>query len=36
VNLGKTIDGSGIIRAVEKAQLFDPRREKHTFEEAMK
>jgi hypothetical protein len=28
VTLGKTTDGSGIIRAAEKAQLFDPRREK--------
>jgi hypothetical protein len=34
VTPGKTTDGSGIRRAVEKAQLLDPRREKHTFEEA--
>jgi hypothetical protein len=36
VTPGKIVDGSGIIRAVEKAQLFDPRRERHTFEEARK
>jgi hypothetical protein len=34
VNPGKAIDGSGIRRASEKAPLFDPRKEKHTFEEA--
>jgi hypothetical protein len=34
VTPGKTKDGSGIRRATEKAQLFDPRREKHNFEEA--
>jgi hypothetical protein len=33
VTLGKTIDGSGIRRASEKVPLFDPRKEKHTFEE---
>ena len=31
-----TIEGSGIRRAIEKAQLFDPRRERNTFEEARK
>jgi hypothetical protein len=36
VTLGKTAEGSGIRRAAEKAQLFDPRRERHTFEEARK
>jgi len=33
VTPGKTIDGSGIRRASEKVPLFDPRKEKHTFEE---
>jgi hypothetical protein len=32
----KIAEGSGIIRAAEKTQLFDPRRERHTFEEARK
>jgi hypothetical protein len=32
----KTIEGSVIRRVVEKAQLFDPRKERHTFEEARK
>jgi hypothetical protein len=32
VTLGKTTDGSWIIRASEKTPLFDPRKEKHTFE----
>jgi hypothetical protein len=36
VTPGNTAEGSGIRRAVEKAQLFDPRRERHTFEEARK
>jgi hypothetical protein len=36
VTPGKTTEGSGIRRAAEKAQLFDPRRERHTFEEARK
>jgi hypothetical protein len=36
VTLGKTTEGSGIIRVAEKTQLFDPRRERHTFEEARK
>jgi hypothetical protein len=36
VTPGKTAEGSGIRRAAEKAQLFDPRRERHTFEEARK
>jgi hypothetical protein len=36
VTLGKTTEGSGIIRAAEKAQFFYPRRERHTFEEARK
>ena len=30
----KTIEGSGIKRVVEKTQLFDPRKERQTFEEA--
>jgi hypothetical protein len=30
----KTTNGSRIIRDSEKAPLFDPRKEKHTFEEA--
>jgi hypothetical protein len=34
VTSGNTIDGSGIKRASKKAPLFDPRKEKHTFEEA--
>jgi hypothetical protein len=34
VTPGKTTDGSGIKRASEKVPLFDPRKEKHTFEEA--
>jgi hypothetical protein len=34
VTPGKTTDGSGIRKVVEKTQLFDPRKEKHTFEEA--
>jgi hypothetical protein len=34
VTPGKTTDGSRIRRASEKAPLFDPRKEKHTFEEA--
>jgi hypothetical protein len=34
VTLEKTIDGSGIRRALERAPLFDSRKEKHTFEEA--
>jgi hypothetical protein len=29
-----TTDGSRIRRSLEKAPLFDPRKEKHTFEEA--
>jgi hypothetical protein len=33
VTPGKTIDGSGIRRSSEKAPLFDPRKEKNTFEE---
>jgi hypothetical protein len=33
---GKIAEGSGIKIATEKAQLFDPRRERHTFEEARK
>jgi hypothetical protein len=36
VTLGKTVDGSRIRRVVEKAQLFDPRRERHNFEESRK
>ena len=36
VTPGKTTEGSGIRRDAEKAQLFDPRRERHTFEEARK
>jgi hypothetical protein len=34
VTPGKTTDGSRIRRASDKALLFDPRMEKHTFEEA--
>jgi hypothetical protein len=34
VTPGNTTEGSRIRRTVEKEQLFDPRREKHTFEEA--
>ena len=33
---GKIAEGLGIRRAAEKEQLFDPRRERHTFEEARK
>jgi hypothetical protein len=36
VTPGKNTYGSGIRRVVEKAQFFDLRREKHTFEEARK
>jgi hypothetical protein len=36
VTPGKTAEGSGIKRAAKKAQLSDLRRERHTFEEAMK
>ena len=36
VTSGKITEGSRIRRAAEKAQLFDPRRERHTFEEARK
>jgi hypothetical protein len=36
VTPGKTTEGSGIRRAKNKAHLFDPRRERHTFEEARK
>jgi hypothetical protein len=36
VTLGNAIDGSEIKRASEKVPLFDPRKEKHTFEEARK
>jgi hypothetical protein len=36
VTLGKTTEGLGIRRFAERAQLFDPRRERHTFEEARK
>jgi hypothetical protein len=32
----KTAEGSRIRRAAEKAQSFDPRKERHTFEEARK
>jgi hypothetical protein len=31
-----TAEGSGIRKDAEKAQLFDPRRERHNFEEARK
>jgi hypothetical protein len=34
VTLGNTTDGSRIKRASKKAPLFDPRKEKHTFEES--
>jgi hypothetical protein len=36
VTLGRTVEGSGIKKAIEKAQLFDPRRERHSFEESRK
>jgi hypothetical protein len=36
VTPGNFVEGSGIRRAAEKAQLFDPRRERHTFEEERK
>jgi len=36
VTPGNTAKGSGIRRAAEKAQLFDLRRERNTFEEARK
>jgi hypothetical protein len=36
VTLGKTTNGSGIKRDAKKEQFFDPRREKHTFEEERK
>jgi hypothetical protein len=36
VTRGKTAEGLGIRRVSEKAQLFDPRRERHTFEESRK
>jgi hypothetical protein len=36
VTPGKTTERSGIRRAAEKAHLFDPRRERHTFEEVRK
>jgi hypothetical protein len=32
VTLGNTTEGLGIRRAAQMAQLFDPRRERHTFE----
>jgi hypothetical protein len=32
----KIAEGSGIRRALEKAQLFEPRRERHTFEDKRK
>jgi hypothetical protein len=34
MTLGKTTDGSRIIKYVEKTQLFDQRKEKNIFEEA--
>jgi hypothetical protein len=34
VTPGKTTEESGVRRAIEKTQLFDPRKEKKTFEEA--
>jgi hypothetical protein len=36
VTPGKTAEGSGFRIVVEKAQLFDPRRDRHTFDEARK
>jgi predicted ThiF/HesA family dinucleotide-utilizing enzyme len=36
VTLGKTIEQSGVRKATEKTQEFDPKREKKTFEEARK
>ena len=31
---GKTIEQSGVRKVAEKTQVFDPRKEKQTFEEA--
>jgi hypothetical protein len=36
VTPGRTAEGSGIKKATEKAQLFDPRRERNTFEKESK
>jgi hypothetical protein len=36
VTPGKTTEQSGVIKAAEKTQEFDPKREKQTFEEARK
>jgi hypothetical protein len=36
VTLGKTIEQSGVRKTAEKTEEFDPKREKHTFEEARK
>jgi hypothetical protein len=36
VTPGKTIEESRVKRVVEKTQEFDPRKEKHKFEEARK
>jgi hypothetical protein len=36
VTPGKTTEESRVRRAAEKTQVFDPRKEKKTFEEARK
>jgi hypothetical protein len=36
VNPGKTIEQSGVRKYGEKTQEFDPKKEKQTFEEAIK
>jgi hypothetical protein len=36
MTLGKSTEESRVRRVVEKTQEFDPRKEKHTFEEARK
>jgi hypothetical protein len=36
VTPGKTTEGSRIRRDAKKEQLFDPRRERHTFEDSRK
>jgi hypothetical protein len=36
VTPGKTIEQSGVKKAGDKTHEFDPKKEKHTFEEARK
>jgi hypothetical protein len=36
VTPGKTIEQSGVRKAAEKTREFDPKKEKHTFEEVRK